>query len=202
MAHRGIPEVVAPYVLGGGIGAGKSTVLSELERLGFVVVQSDEIAHQVLLARHPTGREAMAKWPSTVVDGEIDRSRLAAIVFNDAAELAALEELTHPAIREGINSAVTAAFDDDSARGVVVEIPLLRVMAETPWRKIAVLAPTETRIDRAVARGDTREDVVARIGSQEPDEAWAEWADFIVDNGGSWEATQEQILRIVEGPLR
>lgn len=189
-----------PYVLGGGIGAGKSAVLGEFEHRGFIVVEADIVAHEVLLSTHPAGRAAMARWPDTVDGGEIDRSALAAIVFTDPVALAELEALTHPAIRRGINDRVASAFTNSSTAGVIVEIPLLRVMAETPWRKVAVLAPESVRLERAVARGNEREDVLRRIANQEPDEAWAEWADIVIDNGGSWSATVAQIERIVEGP--
>lgn len=198
---RGAPsQQPAPYVLGGGIGAGKSRVLAEFARHGFVVVEADAVSREILTSEHPAGRAAIARWPETVVDGEIDRSALAKIVFTDATALADLEALTHPAIRQGINDRVAKALDADGVSGVVVEIPLLRVLAATPWRKIAVLAPESVRIERAVARGNDRADVVKRIANQEPDEAWAEWADVVIDNGGPWEDTVRQISVLLEGP--
>jgi dephospho-CoA kinase len=193
-------QLPAPYVLGGGIGAGKSTVLAEFQRRGFVVIEADAIGHEVLRSTHPVGRAAIARWPETVADGEIDRSALAKIVFSDQTALADLEALTHPAIREKINERVAAAFEDPMTRGVIVEIPLLRVMAETPWRKLAVLAPEDVRVERAVARGNDRNDVIRRIANQEPDEVWAEWADVVIDNGGTWDNTVGKIDEIVFGP--
>ena len=210
MGDRGIrmdePDRIAPsqrpkpFVLGGGIGAGKSAVLAELARHGFAVVEADAVAREVLTSGHPAGRAAMARWPETVIDGEIDRPALANIVFTDAAALGDLEALTHPAIRQGIDERVARAVASAQIRGVVVEIPLLRVMASTPWRKIAVLAPESVRLERAVARGNDRADVVKRIANQEPDEAWAEWADVVIDNGGTWEDTLRQISNLIGSP--
>jgi dephospho-CoA kinase len=203
MGHRDILEadapIAAPFVLGGGIGAGKSTVLAEFERHGFVVIEADKVGHAVLAASHPTGRAVMARWPGAVVDGGIDRSKLASIVFSNAEELAELEALTHPSIRESLNKEVGRAMRRPGIRGVVIEIPLLRVMAETPWRRIAVLAPPEVRLARATARGADPVDVQARMDHQEPDEAWAEWADIVLDNGGPFEATVAQIEDLLAG---
>ncbi|MCZ7533003.1 MAG: dephospho-CoA kinase [Acidimicrobiia bacterium] len=199
MGHQETKENANVYVLGGGIGAGKSTVLEEFEKAGFAVIQADFIGHDVLAAATPSGRRVMARWPEVVVDGEVDRAALARIVFNDPDALDELESITHPAIQEGILAAVEATLDDPSIRGAIIEVPLLRVLPRSDWAHIAVVAPEDLRVSRAVERGADEADIRARIANQEPDEAWAEWADVIVDNAGPLSETLEAVARIIEG---
>lgn len=199
MGHQGTKQDARVYVLGGGIGAGKSTVLEVFESAGFAIVQADLIGHDVLAATTPSGRRVMARWPEVIVDGEVDRPALAEIVFNDPEALSELESITHPAIKEGILTAVEAVLADGSIRGAIVEVPLLRVLPSSDWAHIAVVAPEDLRIRRAVERGAEEGDVWARIANQELDEAWAEWADVIVDNGGQLSETLEAVGRIIDG---
>lgn len=199
MGHRDTPGFFAPLLLGGGIGAGKSKVLAEFERTGFVVIEADVIGHGVLESKTPSGREVMARWPQVVVDGNVDRAKLAAIVFNEPSELADLEAISHPAIWDGIDQAIAVAARESPGVRVIVEIPLLRMGAEVPWVKIAVLAPEEVRVARATSRGADAADVRARIANQEPDEAWAEWAYVVIDNRGLWEDTLKMLKPLIEG---
>ncbi|MDA2978648.1 MAG: dephospho-CoA kinase [Actinomycetota bacterium] len=197
--HRGALGSFAPLLLGGGIGAGKSKVLAEFLRAGFVVIETDTIGHEVLDARTESGRLVMARWPEAVVAGSVDRAKLAGIVFRHPSALAELEAISHPAIWSRVEARVAAAAQDSPGSRVIVEIPLLRLHATSPWLKVAVLAPEDVRIARAVARGADVADVVARIANQEPDEAWAEWADVVIDNEGEWASTLQAIERLVSG---
>lgn len=199
MGEQGTNRAARVYVLGGGIGAGKSTLLDAFTDAGFVVIRADAVGHDALEATTVSGRQVMARWPEVVVDGAVDRSVLAGIVFNDPAALAELESFTHPRIQEVIQAEVAAVLADGAARGVVVEVPLIRVLTASDWAHIAVVAPEEVRVARAVARGADERDVRARIANQEPDEAWAEWADVIIDNGGSLDETLKMVADIIDG---
>ncbi len=199
MGDQGTNRAARVYVLGGGIGAGKSTLLDAFADAGFVVIRADAVGHDALEATTVSGRQVMARWPEVVVDGAVDRSVLAGIVFNDPAALAELESFTHPRIQDVIQAEVAAALADGSARGVVVEVPLIRVLPASDWAHIAVVAPEEVRVTRAVARGADEQDVRARIANQEPDEAWAEWADVIIDNGGPLDETLKMVADIIDG---
>lgn len=187
----------AVYVLGGGIGAGKSTVIGAFAAAGFVVVDADEYGHRMLASTMPSGRRVIARWPESVVDGEVSRPRLAEIVFHDPDALAELEAITHPEITAMIEETVEQVIADGVAPGIVIEVPLLRLLSDTPWRRIAVVAPRDIRIERATERGADPDDVRARMEHQEPDEAWAEWADVIIDNGGSLDATLAAVEELI-----
>jgi dephospho-CoA kinase len=187
MSHSAIPAGGA-IVIGGGIGAGKSSVLEVFERAEFVVVQADVIGHLVLASDHKAGRSVMHRWPPVVVDGEVSRQRLAKIVFSDPVALSELESITHPAIRDEITRLVDIA-DGPAA----VEIPVLKMFSDTDWHRMAVVAPEHVRVARAVARGGDPEDVKARIANQPSQDDWVAWADTVIDNGGSWEKTRHAL---------
>ena len=98
------PSTAQPVriVVVGGIGAGKSTVLARFEELGAMIVETDRIGHDVLEPWGSAFSAVAERWPEVVVDAQIDRSALAAIVFNDADALAELEAISHPAIAREI----------------------------------------------------------------------------------------------------
>jgi dephospho-CoA kinase len=175
-------------VIGGGIGAGKSSVLEVFEHAGFLVVQADTVGHEILASDHVAGRAVAHRWPSVVVDGQVSRPKLAAIVFSNPDDLSELEAITHPAIRSEIVRRVQA-----SEAPVAVEIPVLGMFTDTSWHRIAVVAPKDVRVARAATREGNPDDIRARMASQPSEDDWAEWADTIIDNGGSWEATRHAL---------
>jgi dephospho-CoA kinase len=172
-------------VIIGPLGAGKSAVAAALARRGAFVVDADSIGHAVLAPGGEAFDAVAARWPSVVVDEAgvpaIDRARLAAIVFADPGELAALEELTHPHIVARIEEMVAAAPD----QVVAVEMPLID--PPLPWHRLVVVAPTPLRYRRAVARGMEPEDVTRRMQAQPDVDRWRAAADSVIDNDGTLE---------------
>ncbi len=176
-------------VLTGGIGAGKSSVSSALAERGAAIVDADAIVKEL---QEPGGtiHQAMVdRWGDRIVgdDGELDRQAVADIVFNDADELKALNEIVHPAARaEMKRQAETHAGTD---RIVVLDLPLLNGREDAAKRGagaiVVVDCPTEVAIDRLVEfRGFPRADAEARVANQVSRTERLEWADFVVDNGG------------------
>lgn len=129
-----------------------------------------------------------------VVDGLIDRSRLAAVVFSDDAARSELEAITHPAIR----AEVLARAGSSTAPLVVVEVPLLRDPFGPEWRRVVVLAPRYLRRQRAVARGMDGADFDRRDAAQPSEEEWRAAADHVVVNDGSLENLDRAAARLVE----
>jgi dephospho-CoA kinase len=150
------------------------------------VVEADRIGHAVL---EPDGfaYDAVAeRWPRVVVDGLIDRRRLASIVFNDGDALAELEEITHPGIIRRIHNLAATADD------LVVEVPVPIDLGEE-WANVLVTAPRETRRARALARGGAPADVDARMDRQPRRAAWMDWADEVIENDGTIEDLNSQV---------
>ncbi|MDJ0959849.1 MAG: dephospho-CoA kinase [Acidimicrobiia bacterium] len=177
-------------VVVGGIGAGKSTVLARLEALGALIVETDRIGHDVLEPWGSAFNAVAERWPDVVVDAQIDRAALAAIVFQDADALAELESISHPAIAREI----ARRSDEAGDQPVAVELPVEADLVGPGWTRVAVVAPLDTRLDRAVARGMDRNDAVSRSEQQLDDTAWIESADEVIVNDG----TLEQLIAKVD----
>ncbi len=108
MTGRGSPVRIG---LTGPIGCGKSTVAAHLAELGAVVIDADQLAREVTEPGEPATAAIVARFGAELVDadGRLDRSALGRIVFSDAAALADLEAIVHPAVRPLILAALDAA---------------------------------------------------------------------------------------------
>ncbi len=173
-------------LLSGPIGSGKSTVRRLLENKGFTAIDADTIGHAVLLPDGLAFDAVAQRWPGVVVNGAIDRSRLAAIVFADVRQLRELEAITHPAIGAEIVRRVAAAGDRD----VVVELPLLRPPFSNGgegWHRLVVVGDAAIRLARAVDRGMDEDDVRRRMAAQPREAEWRAVADSVIVNDGSFD---------------
>ena len=161
------------WLLTGGIGSGKSEVRRLLEEHGIRTIDADSVGHEVL--QEEALQEVSNRWPDVVVDGVVDRSRLAEIVFSQPAELAELEAITHPLIFGRIEAEL------EGFEGIaVVEAPVIDFGAN--WPRIVVDAPDDTRLERVVARGMPKTDAERRLSSQPSRSEWLSTADIVVPN--------------------
>jgi len=169
----------------GGIGAGKSEALKAFARNGAATVSSDEIVHHLL--RRPDVRDAIvARLGNGIVspDGEIDRSALATVVFNDREALGWLEELLHPLVSaEYLQWREQLAALPDAPRVSVTEVPLLyETGSDARFDKVVVItAPSKLRRARSEVVTDGREERLI------PDAEKLRRADFSYKNTGSLE---------------
>lgn len=181
------------YTVGltGGIGSGKSTFAALLAERGAQIIDADQLGRDALKPGRKAWQEAVDSFGDEIlVPGtlEIDRQRLATIVFQDANKLAALNAITHPVIARGIADDLErlAATDEvvvvDAA--LIVELGLDKALNAL----IVVDASAESRKARLVAsrRMDPR-DVQARMASQSRPEELIEKADIVVHNDGTIE---------------
>jgi dephospho-CoA kinase len=183
--------------LTGGIASGKTTVAKLFADHGAVVIKADDLAREVLL---PTGRAfnaVKAKFGEEVVNalGEIDRTKLADIVFRDSAKLRILEEITHPAVQAELADRLQNL---DSDQIVIYEVPLLiekNLFAKFD-KSIAVIADLELREQRAKERGFSQTDFYARVENQTSDEQRAELVDFVIYNNGSLADLTQQVEQL------
>lgn len=171
----------------GGIGAGKSTVAAALAGHGAVVIDSDQLAREVVRPG-TAGLAAVAGEFGTAViaaDGSLDRMALAGIVFADPTARERLEGITHPLVR--------ALFGE---RGALVppdgiclnDIPLIRNLGDAARYHLVIgvgVEDTELRVRRLVDRGHTEVDARARIDAQISDQQRRRLCDVWIDNSGS-----------------
>lgn len=185
----------------GGIGSGKSQVAAAFAAKGARVVSGDQLAHEAL--RQPEVQERIAgRWGREMLDdkGEVNRRRLAGIVFADPAQRRALEEMVHPWIQRRIRAEVDAARMDPVVRLVVLDAA---IMLEAGWdgvcdRLVYVDAPRPLRLHRvAEQRGWTEKEVEARERAQMPLTDKAARADHKLDNAASLEHLDRQITDLL-----
>lgn len=185
--------------LTGGIGSGKSTVARLLERRGAVVIDADHLAREAV-ARGTTGFDRVVDTfgPDVVKpEGDLDRLRLAAIIFSDPQRRAALEAIVHPDVARRFGERVEELRD--SGRVVVYVSPLLVELGLAPAFDVVVVvtASTHLRVSRVASDRDlSPEDVRARMAAQATDEQRMEVADVLVDNDGSLAELDPQIERL------
>ena len=181
----------------GGIGSGKTAFAARLaEKPGVRVLLADDLAKRLMVEDAAVRAALVARFGAEVYasDGALDRAALAARVFADPAELAALNAIVHPAVRRALLAARDAARAD-GVRLLVYEAALLfETGGDRLLDHVAVVdAPVETRVARAMRRdGATRDAVLARLSAQiDPAEARAR-ADTVVENAGSLAALHAQ----------
>jgi dephospho-CoA kinase len=184
--------------LTGGIGSGKSTVGELFQQLGAVVVDSDQLAREVV-ERGSSGFEQIVTLfgDEILKNGEIKRSLLAEIIFKDPAKRKDLEQITHPLIRKAFADIVAKSGDQAI---VINQIPLL---VESKYEYnfdhvITVSTSEDKRIARLLAKGYTQEQIHSRMKSQVSDAAREKIADSIIQNNESEKELLPQVEKIWE----
>jgi dephospho-CoA kinase len=181
----------------GGIGSGKSQVATAFARHGARIIAGDQLGQAAL--RDPDIRARVAsRWGDELLDhhGDIDRRRLAAIVFADASERKALEALTHPWIRRRIRADLEEARADPRVPLIVLDAA---IMLEAGWNEVCdrlvyIDAPPAVRLQRVMRqRGWTEEEVTAREQAQLPLTEKVVRADHVLDNSSSLEHLHRQV---------
>lgn len=184
--------------LTGGIGSGKSTVGELFQQLGAVVVDSDQLAREVV-ERGSLGFEQIVTLfgDEILKNGEINRSLLAEIIFKDPAKRKNLEQITHPLIRKAFADVVAKSGDQAI---VINQIPLL---VESKYEYnfdhvITVSTSEDKRIARLLAKGYTQEQIQNRMNSQVSDADREKIADSIIQNNESEKELLPQVEKIWE----
>jgi dephospho-CoA kinase len=177
--------------LTGGIGAGKSTFAALLAERGAQIVDADALGRAALAPGKPAWHGVVSQFGDEVlVPGsmEVDRARLAEVVFNDRGKLAALNAIVHPVILAGVADRLEELRDTDEI--VVLDAALIVDMglAGDLDVLIVVVAKEDERYARLLrGRGMTRDQVAARMASQTNEATLVESADIVIHNDGSLE---------------
>ena len=181
--------------LTGGIGCGKSAAAACFAELGFNVVDADQLARQVLESAGSVS-QLRARWGDACMgaEGRPNRRWIAGKVFDDPAERAFLEGLTHPEVARLRQAAVA-----ETKRHHVVEIPLLFEKNLTTGFEfiVCVACSEETRRSRLLEKGLTEEDILRRIASQMPLSEKVKRSDVVFWNDGEPEFLRAQVATLV-----
>ena len=195
------------FVIGltGGIGTGKSEVSRLLGELGAEVIQADKVAHEAYEPGTPGWREVVEAFGEGVLDadGRIDRKALGGIVFDDEQARERLNAIVHPIVRRLLEERI-ATLEREGTRVAVIEVPLLveAIKQQSRWTRLldeiwVVTAPEDQAVARVRARSGLDEKaIMARIGSQATERERIEFADAVIDNGGSLEELRRQVTNL------
>ena len=184
--------------LTGGIGSGKSTVGQIFAQLGATVIDSDQLARDVMERGSIGFNEVVAKFGDEILkNGEIDRQILASLIFKDPAKRSELEQITHPLIRKAFAKVVSSASPDSI---VINQIPLL-VESSHDYKfdhVITVSASESIRSERLIKRGLTNDQIKQRMGAQATDQMREDIADSVIINEKNEQELTDQVEKLWE----
>jgi dephospho-CoA kinase len=188
--------------LTGGIACGKSTVAAMLREVGFPVLDADALAHRLMEPGQPAHEELLAEFGRDICDaqGQIERARLAEVVFCDPEALERLNEIVHPRVIEKIEEQFTK-WGQAQPRGVVfVEAALIAEADYDRWldRLVVAWCRPEQQRQRLLARGMTLEEATRRMAAQMPLEEKKRLATDLIDCSGTLEETRRQTEALAE----
>lgn len=187
--------------LTGGIGSGKSLVGEILEELGALVIDSDQLAREVIERGSPGYEEVVTAFGDSILsEGQIDRSKLAAVVFNESDLRKKLESIIHPLVRE---AAEKLARKLPSGAILINLIPLL---VESDGAKrfdyvVTVSADEEIRRERLRLRGLKDYEITQRMAAQVSDLEREKIANYIIRNDGSIDELTQAVEELMANEL-
>lgn len=187
--------------LTGGIGTGKSTVSAMLKAKGIMVIDSDQIAREVVEPGSKALAQIVAHFGQEVLlpDGRLNRKALGVRVFGNEEERKRLMEITHPAIFAETEKRISEAKKNGEAL-IVLDSPLLIETGRYKQTDLVVLvyADEETQLQRIMSRDNlTEEEARYRINAQMPIDEKRQYADIIIDNRGTIEELEVQVAQLL-----
>lgn len=186
--------------LTGGIATGKSHVLERFRQRGVSCLDADALAHGVMSPGTEATQAIAVRFGADILNGEgaVDRSKLATIVFADAAARRQLEAIVHPAVYRAIAAGLRAFELIGGSRLAMVDIPLLYETGRQGDfdRVVATVCPAALQIARLTDRGLSLAEARQRLGAQMAADEKAARADFTIRTDGTFVETDGQVERI------
>jgi len=184
--------------LTGGIGSGKTMVGEIFAELGALVVDSDQLAREVV-ERGSKGFDLIVTefGDEILKNGDLDRAALASLIFKDPKKRARLEEITHPLIRQSFAKIVSSAGNDSI---IINQIPLL-VESKHDYKFdhiITISVPDEIRTERLLKRGLTLTQIDQRMKAQATDAQREVISDTVIINDKSEQELITQVEKVWE----
>jgi dephospho-CoA kinase len=195
--------------LTGGIASGKSVVGEIFVKLGAHLIQADAVAHSLMQPGRVVYEEVVRRFGREILnpDGSINRPRLAEAAFGTPGgvlpRVKELNEIVHPAVIDDENQWMKEIARRDPNAIAIVEAALILESggASRFDRLIVVTCNPAQRIQRfarrlGISEDAARAEVARRMAAQIPDEEKIKAADFVIDNSGSLNATEQQVQRV------
>jgi dephospho-CoA kinase len=188
------------YIVGltGGIASGKSTVSSMLAGLGAYIIDTDKIAHAVVMPKQPALLTIAAHFGTKIMlpDGNLNRKILGDIIFENPEERSCLERIIHPYIEKQVEQSIGQA-EKLGYKTVVIDVPLL---FEAGWQHRVdeiwvVYVDLKVQVSRLITRNQlTYMQAMERINSQLSIEEKAKQSHVVIDNTLDIENTKKQVM--------
>ena len=180
----------------GGTGCGKTTLLQLIRQRGGLVLDCDEIYHQLLISDRALLEALHQRFPLAFSDGSFDRKKLGSIVFADAQALEDLNTITHSAIRQEVERRLEDAPPLAAIDAIgLFESGLNRLCDLT----VAVTAPEEVRVQRLVQRdGISPEYARSRIAAQHSPQWFSSRCDAVLENNGTAEEFRKKSIAFLD----
>lgn len=182
----------------GGSGCGKTTFLQALEKQGAMVLDCDEVYHELLKTSKPMLDAIDARFPGVVEQGALQIKKLGEIVFHDEQALEDLNTITHRNVTEEIQRRLREHAKNGGTSAAIDAIALIESGAgELCDTIVGVTAPREARIERLLKReGVTRAYAESRIDAQKPNEWFEAHCDRILENNHTLQAFEQQCEKL------
>jgi dephospho-CoA kinase len=192
--------------LTGGVACGKSTVARMFSEMGAQVIDADKIVHELYAKGEPVYLQLVERFGAGILgaDGEIDRPRLATLVF-EGGRVQELNQIVHPAVFRCQQEWMKEIGRQPDAVAMVEATLILEAGGKSRYDKIIVVTcRPEQKVARyagrsGMAEATARAEVERRSKAQMSDEDKARLADFVIDNSGSLETTRLQAEQIYAG---
>ena len=181
----------------GGIACGKTEAGRILAQEGFEVLDTDELAHEVVKAGTPVYERVVEQFGTSILsaDSEIDREKLGHLVFADPAARETLNGLVHPAVIQAAEQ-----WKREQPGDAAILVPLLFEAGWTEgWDAILCVSADEQNVfQRLEKRGLNEDEARKRIAAQMPLTEKEEKSDFIIKNNETLNALREKTLQVVK----
>ena len=180
----------------GGTGCGKTTLLQLIRQRGGLVLDCDEIYHQLLISDRALLEALHQRFPQAFSDGSFDRKKLGSIVFADARALEDLNTITHSAVRQEVERRLEDAPPLAAIDAIgLFESGLNRLCDLT----VAVTAPEEARVQRLMQRDSISPEYArSRIAAQPSARWFAERCDAVLENNGTAEEFRKKSIAFLD----
>ena len=180
----------------GGTGCGKTTLLQLIRQRGGLVLDCDEIYHQLLISDRALLEALHQRFPLAFSDGSLDRKKLGSIVFADAQALSDLNAITHSAVRQEVERRLEDAPPLAAIDAIgLFESGLNRLCDLT----VTVTAPEEVRVQRLVQRdGISPEYARSRIAAQPSPQWFSSRCDAVLENDGTAEEFRKKSIAFLD----
>ena len=182
----------------GGVGAGKTQILEYLnDKYGATVCQADEVAKKLQKKGTDCHRAIVEHFGADILDpkGELNREKLAQIIFTDKEERAVLNGIVHPAVKEEIRKIIKKEERKHTSLFLLEAALLIDDHCDEIWYVYVEDAIRKKRL--IYARGYDAEKVDDIIASQLPKDVFLRNSDRVIDNSGIFEETKIQLDEMI-----